>query len=376
MNHRAAFAAVVIGLQVFFYSSFLKRADLTTSDFPTYYSVARLWQRGENPYSLENQCREMRPLTPKGECFPLAHPPILLPLLSSVSNENFTSSFWRWLAILACALVACFLILSLLTENAFGSAQSLVFYPTILSVFYANDTVFVLLGVTVWAYLLLYRDGDFMEREFLAGAALAFTAVKPQLTIILAVPLLFAKPKVFMWFCVSGLLLTLSGLKLVGVEGFKGIIEITRVMANGEGYGIGQQNMVNTTGWLVSAGLSPFWSWPLYIAAIAGLCVLWKRYGPSIATVSLSLMAALFFSPHTHNYDLALLAVPLIFAHRLAPLIASLIMIVAIVANVGYLGAIIIMLPMAAHYYKRLRNGVVDSAYFSQVGQAGSLSTH
>ena len=350
---KSAFYLLLIAAQICFYWSFLHRADKRTSDWPSYYSVARIFQREENPYSLNAQCAEMSKII-GDKCFPLAHPPILLPLLSSVSDEHFTDSFWRWLAILACALAACFCFMLLLTENAFGSAQALLFYPTVLSVFFANDTVFVLLGVTIWAYLLLYRDTDFMEREWLAGAALSLTCLKPQLAIILAIPLLFAKPKVFIGFCIGGVFWVLLGLKLVGVEGFKGIIHITRVMANGEGYGIGQQYMVNTTGWLVRAGLSPFWSWPLYILAIVTLCVLWKRYEPSIASVSLSLIAAVFFAPHVHQYDLALLAIPLVFAHRLAPLVAALIMVTMIVVGIGYLGALIVMLPMAALYLSRL----------------------
>lgn len=350
---RAAFAILIIGGQVYLFSVFLRRADITTSDWPTYYSLARVWNRGENPYDLQAQCAEMSK-TIGDKCFPLAHPPILLPLLSPIAEETFDASFWRWLAILASVLTACFCFMWLLTENTFGSAQSLIFYPTVLSIFFANDTVFILLSVIVWAYLLLYRDRDFMEREFLAGAALSIACLKPQIAITLAIPLLFAKPKVFIGFCIGGLMWVLLGLNLVGIGGFKGIVHITRVMADGEGYGIGQQNMVNTTGFLVRAGLSPFWSWPLYAAAIVGLCVLWKRYGASIATVSLSLIASIFFAPHVHNYDLALLAIPLVFAHRLAPLVASLIMIVAIPMNIGYVGALIVTPPLVYLYSKRL----------------------
>jgi hypothetical protein len=190
----------------------------------------------------------------------------------------------------------------------------------------------------------------------LAGAALSISVLKPHLAIILAVPLVFVKPRAFVGFCVGGALLTLFSLTLVGVEGLKGLVEITRVMATGQGYGVGQQHMVNTTGWLVRAGLSPFWSWPLYVLAIAALCVLWKRYGANVATVSLSLLAAVFFAPHVHNYDLALLAIPLVFAHRLTPLVASLIMIVAIPLNIGYIGAFALMAPLALHYFKSISN--------------------
>ena len=349
----ATFALLLICGQLFLFATFLRRADKKTSDYPGYYSVARLWERGDNPYSVAAQCKELTKVI-GNSCFLLAHPPILLPLLSLVSGDDFTASYWRWFSILACFLIASFCLVWLISGTAFGSAQSIIFYPTVLSVFFGNDTVFVLLGVTVWAYLLLRQGEKFKGQDMLAGAAIALTAVKPQLTIMLAIPLLFAKTRVFLWFCVAGLILTLYSLSLVGVEGFKGIVEITRLMATGKGYGINQEYMINTTGWLVRVGLSPFWSWPLYVSAIVALSVLWKRYGVNVATISLSLLAALFFVPHVHAYDLALLAIPLVFAHRLAPLVASLIMIITIPISLGYIGAFVILTPLAVHYCRSL----------------------
>jgi hypothetical protein len=352
------FGVLLIGLQLVFFASFLRRADKRTSDFPIYYSVARLWERGENPYSLDNQCREVATLTPRGDCFPLAHPPILLPLIALAADDDFNASFWRWLALLFAALVICFFPLWLVSDNAAGSAQVLVFYPAVLSVFFANDTAVVLLGVVTWASLLVWQRG-FIGREVLAGFALSLAVLKPQLVIILAVPMLFAHPRIakaVFGFLAGGLLLTAWAYNLVGYEGFRGIIEITKVMAQGEGFGIGQQNMVNTTGFLVRAGLSPFWSWPLYLIAIVVLCVLWRKRGANINTISLSIVGAVFFAPHVHNYDVALLAFPLLFAHRLAPLLAALVMICTVPFKAGYAGAAFLTASLTLIYWKRLAN--------------------
>lgn len=280
----------------------------------------------------------------------MAHPPVMLPILSIVSSSNFTKSYWRWIFVLLAASVAAFVVLWKLSGNGPGSAQSLIFYPLVLSIYFGNDTPIVLLAVVLWAWLLVDE-----RRDFLAGLALSLTVIKPQLAIILAVPLLFSKPKSFLGFCVGGLAFTGFSLALIGSDGFTGIVNITRIMASGKGYGIYQTTMVNTTGIFARAGLSPFWSWPLFLFATAGLCVFWRYHGGNIATISLSLIGALFFSPHVHPYDLALLAIPLVFAHRLAPLLASLIMLLVAPFNAGYIGAFILFVPLTSIYVTRLR---------------------
>jgi hypothetical protein len=350
---RAAFAVVVIALQVLFYASFLKRADINTSDFPTYYSVARLWQRGENPYLLEHQCKEMQSLTPQGDCFPLAHPPVFLPFLVAVTSENFTASFWRWIVVLVVLLLLCVFPLYYLSRDLAVAFQCILLYATVLAVFYGNDVPFVLLGVCLWAWLTLKGDED-----FLAGWALALAVVKPQFALILAIPLLFSRRAVFVGFCEGALIAVIVSLLLVGTHGFEGIIEITRVMAEGGGYGIGQVNMINLTGIVTRMGLSPFWSWPLYSLAIGGLCVLWRKYGLTRETISVGIVCALFFAPHSHQYDMALLAIPLLFAHRLAPLVGSLVMILTIPFGVGYYGAFVLFAGIVASVWAKSRSAI------------------
>lgn len=349
MNHnsRRVFYLIIIGGQLVLYFTYLQRFDKRSSDFPSYYSVARIWQRGGNPYDLDSQCAEMIPIS--GGCAPMAHPPVLLPILSIVSSSDFTTSYWRWIFVQLTASLTAFFVLWRFSGNAPGSAQSLIFFPLVMSIYFGNDTPIVLLGVILWAWLMID-----VRRDFLAGLALSLTVIKPQLAIILALPLLFSRPKSFLGFCVGGFALTGLSLAAVGIDGFRGIVEITRIMASGKSYGIYQTGMVNTTGIFARAGLSPFWSWPLYLFAIAATCVFWKHHRGSIATVSLSLIGALFFSPHVHPYDLALLAIPLVFAHRLAPLLASLIMLLMVPFNTGYIGAFILFLPLASIYVRRL----------------------
>src|SRR5262249_15043577 len=93
------FPVVFLLLQFVLYAAAVRTVKPEESDFPSFYSATRLWQQGMNPYDLEKQCDAQLPI--RGvPCLPFAHPPVLLPLLASVSNADFVSSYYRWLIVL------------------------------------------------------------------------------------------------------------------------------------------------------------------------------------------------------------------------------------------------------------------------------------
>jgi len=340
-------AVLILASQVILYGWLLKEAPKSTTDSASYYAVAQLWKRNENPYSLEKQCLVESKII-GNTCVPFGHPPILLPLLALVSNNDFEASYWRWTAILCSALLVTAFPLYWLSGDAVQTIQSLLFYPGIVSVFFGNDICFVLLAVCFCFWMIQRR------KDFWAGCALSLAVVKPQFALIIGIPFLFTRPRVFWGFVVGAFSLVLFCFLLVGYSGFKGIIEITRLTAEGNLDAVRQAYMVNITGILVRNGLSPFWSWPFYLIAIIALAILYKRYGLTIETISVGIVLALFTAPHAHQYDLALLAIPLLFCHRLAPKIGSLIMIVAMSTSNGYQGALILMFTLFAIYLYRL----------------------
>src|SRR5687768_6712255 len=69
------------------------------SDFAAFYSAALLWKQHQNPYDHSRSCAIQ---TRAGNllCLPFFHPPVLLPLLSIVSDDNYEASYLRWSAIL------------------------------------------------------------------------------------------------------------------------------------------------------------------------------------------------------------------------------------------------------------------------------------
>ena len=341
------FALLVLLAQVALYAWWLKETPKVTSDFPAYYAIAQLWKRGENPYSLDNQCREEAKTISTG-CSPFAHPPVLLPLLAIVSSDNFEASYWRWVIILCAAVALCALPLYWLSGDWPQSLQALVFYPGVVAVFFGNDVPFVLLAVCFCVWLV------HQQKDFWAGCVLALSVIKPQFAIILSVPFLFTRPKVFLGFISVSAFFVFLCFLLVGYSGLAGLLEITRLMSEGNGYGIRQEHMINITGVLVRNGLSPFWSWPCYALAIAAVSIIYKLRGATLETMSVGILLALFAAPHAHLYDLALLAIPLLFAHRLAPMIGSLMMIVAMSTSKGYRGALVLILGLLVIYMYKL----------------------
>ena len=187
----------------------------------------------------------------------------------------------------------------------------------VISLALGQDTAFILLGVLLWLWLLL--EG----KDFWAGLALSLAVVKPQIAVLLGIPLLFARPKAFAGFCVGGAALTLFSFLLVGVEGFSGLLNIVRVMSQGQGFGVNPQHMISVTGLLVRAGLSASWSWVFLALGLVVITVLWRKFGITRQTLSVAIVLALFCAPHLHLHDLSLLTAPIMFLHPLAPVAAS-----------------------------------------------------
>jgi Glycosyltransferase family 87 len=316
---RAVFMIIVLLGQAFLYGLRWWTADILSSDFPYIYTVTRLYQAGKNPYDLASQCRFQSSLRP-GDCAGYSHTPFLLPLLALLFNDNYFSSYWRWAVVQILLLSICLWLLFSISNNFFPAAQSVLFPPIILGLWFGNDTSFILTALlgSVW---LLEND-----REVLAGLSLSLMAIKPQLAIPLAIPISFVRPRVFKGFFLGGLLLTSLSLALVGFEGFRGIIAITRSLSVGQTFGgVTPAIMFNTTGILARLGLPVFWAWPVFLLAIVVMIAFLKKNGVSPSTLSVLVVVSLFTSPYLFFYDLAYLALPLVCAHPLAPALASLI---------------------------------------------------
>jgi len=309
------FAIVMLLAQALMITAWLTHAPPQLSDYPAFYAVARLWQKDEQPYSFENQCREQEQFN-RGGCLPFVHPPILLPLMSLTTSENFTASYWRWVAACAALLLLCLIPLYQITRNVFVALQSILWQPLAMSLGMGQDGAFVLAAMLFWAWLMI------KHRDVLGGLCLSLAVIKPHFAIPLAIPLVFCRPKAFVAFSVGGTVLTLYSFMLIGRDGFAGILEMTSIMSRDQTFGLFREGMSNFAGILARSGASIRWSWILFIAGIIGISMLWRRAGVNIRTISLAMVITLFTAPHVHSWDVGPLAMPLALG-GMWPLIAS-----------------------------------------------------
>jgi hypothetical protein len=300
--------AVSVALFAFYLSiwlSFPYSSAAKRSDFMIYYTAGRLPLN--KLYNIEAQ-REMEtdagsPFAARGEVLPFNHTPVFVPLLHLLVNDNYAASYLRWTALLWLAALMCALLVFRMTGDVALAFAAGSFYPLFTYVQQAHDTVFMLLGILLGAHLLSLR------KDFLAGMALSLATLKPHLAIFLAVPLI-VRPKAFLGFCVASALLAVYSILLVATGGVSDFLTLLRISAGGEGFGVRPLMMLNLLGLMERAGVTPDVArpvaWMIFSISAIFLLLVWKR-NPSNPPFALTVLLAVFTSPHLYGHDLALL---------------------------------------------------------------------
>lgn len=285
---------------------------------------------------------------------PFNHTPILLPLMSLVSDENYEASYKRWSLLLIIVLLLALVPAYCLSKNADSSLQSILFLPIFISITQGQDTIFLLFAIFAWACLLA------RQQDFLAGLALAIGVVKPQIILLLGLPLSFSRFRAFVGFATGSTIAAVFGLLLVGFSGYESLIGIIRVSAAGGAFGVHQQDMYNLGGTFVRDGLSFYWIWVFFGIAIVGISILWRRVGITSNTLSLGIVATILATPHLLLHDLSLLVVPLYLIHPYAPAIATVALLISGSAGIPYLGADLIIAFAALYHLLRMKAQLVN----------------
>jgi hypothetical protein len=310
------------------FSQYLIHSGTTKpTDFSIFYTAGTIAASGkyESIYDIETQ-REVREtfldttITPT-EVLPFNHPPILVPILQLLVSENYMGSYWRWvlcmIAFLALSMVVINKLLKRMEwkvqERVFLIFSSLIFYPVFVSLLKGQDTAFVLLGAALWVYGLL------AEKDPVAGIGLSLTVIRPQIALFLAIPFLFHRRNVFLWFLAGAAAWTALSVSLIHMRGVGDFVKMLLLSAGGVDYEMFQNAMFNLTGLLLR--LFPHFSlaaihwsaWIVYGLGLVGMCIWWRSstrigFGQIASVVSLSLFAA----PHLHYHDLALLIIPVL----------------------------------------------------------------
>ncbi|MCJ7584059.1 MAG: DUF2029 domain-containing protein, partial [Anaerolineales bacterium] len=297
------------------------------TDFRAFYTAGRIaLQEGfGRVYDLTLEHRFQaevagRPVTDE-ELLTYNHPPLLLPVLWLLAHLDYPTAYIGYGLVQIAFVLAGFPVLfRMLRAKNWPWSQIcillvvvLLFQPLFISILKGQDTAFCLLAEILWLCGLL-RDDDHM-----AGLGLSLTLIRPQIAIVLAIPFLFNRRKVFGWFCAGGAALGLLSLAMVGLTGVRDYLRILAVSAGGQGYGLSQSAMFNFTGLAlrlfphVDPGMIRWLAWGLFAAGIVGLSVLWK-VSPAIRLrhLGLAVLTSLFVAPHLHYHDLALLLLPIL----------------------------------------------------------------
>jgi len=323
---------VAITLQLAWYAllmvSYVRTpGKLGGADFLTFYSVGRVARESglNRVYNLDLEAAAQAQTAGvhlgSQQILPPNHPPFLFPVLGMLAGLDYRFAYFVYVLLLIGLVVAGLPVLyRVLQYNGWSPVQArvallgvMLFEPLFMSVLKGQDSALLLLGVILWS------SGLTRNNERLAGLGLSLTLIRPQVAILLALPFLFRRRRIFAWFLAGATALGLYGFLQVGWTGVQDYLHILTLSAGGEGYGMAESAMFNFTGLLLrlapqlSLDLVHAIGWGLFAAALAGLCVLWA-FSKSIGNrhIALALTLSLFAAPHLHYHDLALLAISLI----------------------------------------------------------------
>ena len=325
----AGLITLVVVYAILWFRMISSPAERTGADFIVFFTAGRITQTDGAAHVYEplmqqavQQAEVGFQLAP-GQVLLYNHVPYLIPILNLLISRNYVASFYRWAVLLLALCIAGVVLMAGVLRRArwrqaeawLAAAGMITFFPLFVSLLNGQDTAFTFFG------LCLYMVGFLTEMDWLAGIGLALTSIRPQVTVLLAVPFLFRRQKVFGWFCLASGVLGLLSLAAVGLDGMRGFLNVLEMSTGGVWYGMKEPQMVNLVGllWRIAPGLGTnvvHWiGWVVYGVTLVGLCILWARsrdIGEN--QIGLAIVVAVFVVPHLHYHDLTLLLVALVVA--------------------------------------------------------------
>lgn len=298
----------------------------TSLDFVAYYSVGRIAQEDgmAHVYDIDFQHDMEEQVVGytlgKEQVLLYLHMPYLLPLLYSVVDENYVASFVRWGLLMVAIYALGFYIftkwfpvdklLSFRTQFMIGA---LTFFPCFVSLLLGQNTAILFCGMALLGWGLL------KDKEWLAGFGMALITERPQLLVLIALPIFILNRRVFWKFVFFSTLLALFSFFLLGIEGTKSFITTMLLGAGGDWYGLNVKTMINVNGFLLrnfnflSNEVIRTIGWAVYIASIPVLAVLAMRAKKfSILFFGQMILICMIVVPHLQYHDLTLLLFPLL----------------------------------------------------------------
>lgn len=254
------------------------------------------------------------------------HLPFMALPAAAIVVEDYITSFQRWaLILLLLNALTIYILTHLLDLKRFTRENALIlilgaffFDPTVSGFMNGQDTALLLLGAAIWAW------GIFSKKDFLAGLGLSLTTVRPQAALLLALPFLFRRRKVFWGFVLGASVLAGISIWLLGIDGTFKFLESLRYIEGTiwvEKHSLDMPTLsgiIRRTFTVTNAALAKGFVWSCYLLGIAGFCFWWYRSKDiSEAHIGMVSLAAIFLLPYAHYHELTLMLIPIFCVLRL-----------------------------------------------------------
>jgi len=247
------------------------------------------------------------------------HPPILAPLLGLVTTMDINESYLRWISILILFQLASIGLLIKVTKIFMWSrsdilimlVSGLLFYPTYVGLIRGQDSTFLLLGICLWVVGLTTSE------DRAAGLGLAMAMIRPQIALVLAIPFLIKRRRVWWWFLIWGFVLLILSYIFIGLNGIIGFGQA--ILLSSQDLILLLEKYATFMGAIIRIfpGISNEEIYTIgyfgYLISILCLCYLWsKSSNIGLKQMNLAILSSVLFTPYLNTHDLVILLVPAI----------------------------------------------------------------
>lgn len=306
----ATLGLLLLGMVTVFYDTLVVLRLGAGYDFSAFWSASHLLLagQGENIYRLDAIYEVAKANNPDiPGVYPWFYPPSFLPIVLPLSLLPFIPSLIVWNLIgIAFLAIVCWRLLP--TETAVWGVLST---PLLLW------TVWIGQSSLLWAAFFGLFALLFDRRPFLAGVCLGMLSYKPQFGVLIPFALIAGRNwDVFIGAVVSTVVLAVVGTGLCGFDcwlQFRGSLGFTTDLLEDSRFWHWMPSVYASLR-LLGAGPAVAIAGHACVAVMCGLFVLsiWWRGAPSRIRIAALAAAALLITPRLFDYDLMLLAIPVV----------------------------------------------------------------
>ncbi|HEY3086400.1 MAG TPA: glycosyltransferase family 87 protein [Candidatus Dormibacteraeota bacterium] len=278
------------------------RADVLDNDLTLVYIGVRIGlEHGwSHIYSLPLQQElfaQLRPHAPFGDGARFISPPVYAWLLLPLTLLGASAAVFAWLAISVAALVAAWWIAApgSWPRRGIWLLAAMAWYPVLYGLSLAQPALVIVLVVAVAWWLAK------SNRPYLAGLVLGLSVVKPQLTLLLPVVLLFGgRWRIAVTWAAVAAVLAIVSLAAIGVQGltdYRALLTEAQQVAN---------NRYFTLAYLLGPGALSYIAQGVVVvaAAVAGYA---NRHASDARIFALGLVATTLGATYWHLQDFTIL---------------------------------------------------------------------